>query len=564
MSKILIVEDNTESRYLLQKLLESIGHLVTPAEHGGQALRLAHTDRPDVIISDILMPVMNGFNLCQELKKDPELRNIPFIFYTATFTAKEDERLAMSLGASRFVLKPTEGEQFLKILEEVLDEHRRGILPIPQKPLEEETAILKMYDSSITRKLEETVEKLKKEQKALIESERKLKEAQEVAQIGHWALDLQTNTLHWSDEIYRIFGRKPREFEPTYEAFLESVHPDDRDWVNKSYQESLTKKSLHDIDHRLLLPEGTVKWVHRRCQTLFDEDGQATYSMGTIQDITARKRTEEAFRESEERFKNLFENAEISIWNEDFSEVRKALDKLRLNGVKDLRKYLKENKQVVLNIAATVKVINVNEATLKLFGANREDEILSRIDKTFGPKSDEIFIDELCAIWNNQKSFSTEFIFKTMEGKNFCALLSFRIPETSAGFQSIPVSIVDITERKQTENLQAAKLRLAEYAIDHNVMELLRKFLDEAETLTCSDISFFHFIEEDQKTVALQTWSTNTLETMCTAEGAGKHYPITEGGVWVDCIQQRKPVIHNDYDSLPDKKGLPEAPPRHQ
>ena len=110
MSQILIVEDNAESRYMLEQLLESKGHQIITAENGEDALRLARQSPIELIISDIMMPVMNGFRLCRETKNDPILRHIPFIFYTATFVEKADEKLAMSLGASRFVVKPTEGK----------------------------------------------------------------------------------------------------------------------------------------------------------------------------------------------------------------------------------------------------------------------------------------------------------------------------------------------------------------------------------------------------------------------------------------------------------------------
>ncbi|MBT3391402.1 MAG: GAF domain-containing protein [Chloroflexi bacterium] len=119
-------------------------------------------------------------------------------------------------------------------------------------------------------------------------------------------------------------------------------------------------------------------------------------------------------------------------------------------------------------------------------------------------------------------------------------------------------------ERKRSvcqrdEELQAAQLRLIKFADDHTVIQLLQNFLDEAEKLTNSEIGFYHFVEADQKTLALQTWSTNTLAHLCNADGVSLHYPIEDAGVWVDCVRKRKPVVHNDYASLPYKKGLPEG-----
>jgi diguanylate cyclase (GGDEF)-like protein len=93
----------------------------------------------------------------------------------------------------------------------------------------------------------------------------------------------------------------------------------------------------------------------------------------------------------------------------------------------------------------------------------------------------------------------------------------------------------------------------------HPVEELMQRALDEIEILTGSSIGFYHFVEEDQNTLSLQAWSTRTRAEFCKAEGEGLHYPIRDAGVWVDCVHQRKPVIHNEYASLPHRKGLPDG-----
>lgn len=105
--------------------------------------------------------------------------------------------------------------------------------------------------------------------------------------------------------------------------------------------------------------------------------------------------------------------------------------------------------------------------------------------------------------------------------------------------------------------LLSAQLDLSAYAKNHSSDELLRKFLDTAEDLTGSKVGFFHFVEEDQETLSLQMWSSRTLSHFCKANGRGLHYNIKEAGVWVDCAHQKKAVIHNDYLSLPHRKGFP-------
>jgi GAF domain-containing protein len=110
-----------------------------------------------------------------------------------------------------------------------------------------------------------------------------------------------------------------------------------------------------------------------------------------------------------------------------------------------------------------------------------------------------------------------------------------------------------------SRSVLGARSRLLEYAPDHTLDELLEKTLDEAEALSDSVIGFYHFVDPDQVNLTLQNWSTRTKVEYCTADGKGRHYPIESAGVWADCVRARAPVIHNDYMSLPNRKGLPEG-----
>ncbi len=127
---------------------------------------------------------------------------------------------------------------------------------------------------------------------ALRESEKRLNEAQRIAQVGSWELDLATGKLTWSDEIFRLFEMDKSAFGASYEAFLNAIHPDDRDQVNQTYTDSLQSRTPYEIIHRLLMPDGRIKWVNERCETHYDAQGKAIRSSGTVQDITERKQAE--------------------------------------------------------------------------------------------------------------------------------------------------------------------------------------------------------------------------------------------------------------------------------
>ena len=119
--------------------------------------------------------------------------------------------------------------------------------------------------------------------------------------------------------------------------------------------------------------------------------------------------------------------------------------------------------------------------------------------------------------------------------------------------------IQDITEAKRRETIQAARLRLVQYAEGHSLHDLLQATLDELGELTASPIGFYHFVEPDQKTLTLQAWSSRTTREYCSANPSVRHYALGLAGVWADSARERRAIIHNDYASLPNKRGLPEG-----
>jgi len=142
-------------------------------------------------------------------------------------------------------------------------------------------------------KPEEKRTRSRRTEEALAESEANLREAQSIARLGRWELDLINDRLEWSDTIFEIFEIDPRKFGASYEAFLAAIHPDDREAVDRAYTESFQNRTPYEISHRLLMKDGRIKWVNEICRTDYDSSGKAVRSVGVVQDITERKRTEE-------------------------------------------------------------------------------------------------------------------------------------------------------------------------------------------------------------------------------------------------------------------------------
>lgn len=126
-----------------------------------------------------------------------------------------------------------------------------------------------------------------------------LKESQRISAMGHWSLDLIHDHLYWSDEVFTIFEIDASQFAPSYSAFLAAIHPDDRELVNQAYTNSLATRKPYEIEHRLLMKDGRIKYVIERCETEFDMEGNAMKSIGTIQDITDRYILEKKLQQSQ-------------------------------------------------------------------------------------------------------------------------------------------------------------------------------------------------------------------------------------------------------------------------
>lgn len=171
------------------------------------------------------------------------------------------------------------------------------------------------------------IKKLENSTQALEESDVRLKEAQSIAKLGSWQWDIVTNKITWSDELYRIYGLKPQEFEATYEAFMKYIHPDDKKMVDSTVKQALKDKKPFGFDHKIVLPDGTIKVLHGQGKIVIDQNGQPVKMVGTALDITLLKQAEEKLQkrtEELERMNKLMVGRELKM-----IELKKELNKLK-------------------------------------------------------------------------------------------------------------------------------------------------------------------------------------------------------------------------------------------
>jgi len=155
------------------------------------------------------------------------------------------------------------------------------------------------------KQLRAEITERKQAEKTLRRSRASLAQAQQLAHMGNWDWNIVTNKMVWSDETYRIFGSEPQEFDATYETFLNLIHPDDREFVSKSVNETLHANKPYSLDYRIVLPDGSERVIHEQAETTFDETGRTIRMFGAVQDITERKQAEKTLKESEERYRSL-------------------------------------------------------------------------------------------------------------------------------------------------------------------------------------------------------------------------------------------------------------------
>lgn len=230
-----------------------------------------------------------------------------------------------------------------------------------------------------------------------------------------------------------------------------------------------------------------------------------------------------------------------------------------------LEDHIKNSPLAIVEFDADFHIVRWSDEAEHVFGWRAEEVIGKRMTDFRW-----IYEDDTVAVENESQNLLTAATPRSLNvNRNYrkdgsviwCEWYDSATYEADGKLISILSQVLDVTTRKQADDFMAAQLRmLTDVATTAaTVDEMIQTILDECEAATESNIAFYHFVEADQETLYLQTWSTNTILNICTAEGKGSHYPVSDAGVWADAVRLGRPVIHNDYASLPDRKGMPKG-----
>ncbi|WP_221029475.1 response regulator [Actomonas aquatica] len=317
---ILIVEDNRNSIYLLEQLLRDAGHTVWPAVNGEEAVDLIKSrGLPDLVVSDALMPRMDGFELCHILRSDPTTCTVPFVIYTATFTDESDEHFAHDVGADCYLIKPFDPERVVARFEEVIRDVRAKP-PRPVRPKGPGAAFFEGHSRRMSMKLETKVDELSATNAALAASESEIRQlndrlvasirnleaeieerhrtnnqltlAFQVAHMGSFAFDFDRGISTWSREALDLLDQPPGQRSFNWDLFARRVPPKQRAAAALVFSPDAHDTESHQVEFALECGDGTIRHIIARSQRVAVDEFGENRRIGVLRDISIRRRAE--------------------------------------------------------------------------------------------------------------------------------------------------------------------------------------------------------------------------------------------------------------------------------
>ena len=271
-----------------------------------------------------------------------------------------------------------------------------------------------------------------------------------------WTMDDHYNFIYATPSAVDVWGYTLEELKQT--SLQQITLPNSRATLRKAAETRAQAEAQGCYDHinRLEMEhihgKGHPIWVETVIRRLYTEEGEPKGYQGVSRDITLRKRTESALKEREARYRTLFEDSPISLWEEDLSQLKNFFDKLKEQGITDFRQYFHDNPDVLIRCASLVKIVDVNKATLELLRANSKDELFGNLEKVLTDSSMAAFTEEMILLASGGCEYCGEITNRTLKGETIWVMVHFCVPpEHMETLSRVIVSLLDVTPRKNAE-----------------------------------------------------------------------------------------------------------------
>jgi len=279
----------------------------------------------------------------------------------------------------------------------------------------------------------------------LRESDERLRNTFEQAAVGLAHVSLDGRYVRVNQKLCSIIGYEPSELLSM--SVQQVSHPDDYA-AEQALMDSVIagKQATYSLEKRAFRKDGSLVWVNRTVSLARDRSNRPKYFIAVIEDITQRKQAEQARIDSEARYRDLFENSPISLWEQDFSGVKREIERLRAQGVTDFRTHFEQNTEAVRACLAQVKLLAFNRASIALYGASSREELLSSLEKFIPASGYPFFINELVWIAEGRTAFTWEGVNRKLNGEQISIRLHWSVApgyETTLGRVLVSIEKID-------------------------------------------------------------------------------------------------------------------------